>query len=239
MAKRSVAYKGREFEISYEIHNPNQTQTIVFLHGWGSNKEVMKSGFCKILGEMRHLYIDLPGFGNSPNSEIISTADYAEIIKLFLQSMPFSIEIIAGHSFGGKVATLLNPPSLILLSSAGIVCPKPLSVRVKIIFAKILKTLKISNTFFRSQDAQGLNPAMYEVFKSVVDEDFTQVFENCTSKSLLLWGSKDTATPPSSGEKIASLIKGSVLEFLDGDHYFFLSHPKEVERLVLEWSKKW
>ncbi|RDU69458.1 alpha/beta hydrolase [Helicobacter cholecystus] len=238
MAKRIVIYQGKEFEISYEILNPNQTQSIVFLHGWGSNKEVMKSAFCKILGEMRHIYIDLPGFGKSPNSEVISTYDYAHIIKLFLQSLPFKVDIIVGHSFGGKVATLLLPPSLVLLSSAGIVCPKPLSVRVKIIFAKILKRLRISNTFFRSKDAQGLNSAMYEVFKNVVDEDFTQIFANCTSKTLLLWGSKDKATPPSSAEKITSLIKGSVLRFLEGDHYFFLSHPKEVERLLLEWSKK-
>lgn len=238
MAKRSVSYQGKEFEISYEIHNPNQEQTLVFLHGWGSNKEVMKCAFLNILPQMRHLYIDMPGFGNSPNSVVIGTKDYAEIIRLFLQSMPFECEMIAGHSFGGKVATLLAPKKLILLSSAGIVCPKPLSVRVKIIFAKILKTLKIPNTLFRSQDANGLNSAMYEVFKSVVDEDFTSIFALCPSKTLLLWGREDRATPLSSGEKIASLIKQSDLEVLEGDHYFFLKNPKEVERLLLKWSAK-
>lgn len=236
MAKRVVAYKGVEFEISYEIFNPNQEKTIVFLHGWGSNKEVMKCGFSHILSDFKHLYLDLPGFGNSPNSQIISTQDYAHIIKLFLDSFSFEYEMIAGHSFGGKVATLLSPKKLILLSSAGIVCPKPLGVRLKIIFAKILKTLKIPNTLFRSQDASGLNPAMYEVFKSVVDEDFSPIFSSCPSKALLLWGREDSATPLSSGEKIASLIKGSVLEVLEGDHYFFLKNPKEVERLLLKWS---
>ena len=238
MAKKIIAYKGKEFEISYEILNPNQKKTIAFLHGWGSNKEVMKCGFSQILGEMRHLYIDLPGFGKSFNDHFITTHDYANILRSFLDSLPFECEIIAGHSFGGKVATLLAPPNLVLVSSAGIVCPKPLSVRVKIIFAKILKTLKIPNTFFRSQDANGLNPAMYEVFKKVVDEDFTSIFASCSSKTLLLWGREDRATPLGSGEKIASLIAGSVLEVLDGDHYFFLKNPKEVERLLLKWSAK-
>lgn len=236
MAKRVIQYGEREFEISYEIHNPSKEATIIFLHGWGSNKDVMKCAFANILPKMRHVYIDMPGFGKSPNSCIISTHDYAQIIKLFLSSLPFAYEIVVGHSFGGKVATLLAPPKLILLSSAGIVCPKPIGVRVKIAFAKILKSLKIPNTFFRSKDAHGLNPQMYEVFKCVVDEDFTSIFASCPSKALLLWGKDDRATPLSSGQKIANLLRESTLEVLEGDHYFFLNNPREVERLVLKWS---
>ncbi len=45
MAVKSINYKGREFEISYEIINPKKEKDILFLHGWGSNKEIMKSAF--------------------------------------------------------------------------------------------------------------------------------------------------------------------------------------------------
>ncbi len=34
----------------------------------------------------------------------------------------------------------------------------------------------------------------------------------------------DTATPPFTGEKIASLIQNSKFYLLDGDHYFFINH---------------
>ncbi len=58
MAVKSINYKGREFEISYEIINPKKEKDILFLHGWGSNKEIMKSAFGREFEEFRHIYID-------------------------------------------------------------------------------------------------------------------------------------------------------------------------------------
>jgi pimeloyl-ACP methyl ester carboxylesterase len=34
-----------EFDISYDIVNPKNNDVIVFLHGWGSNKNIMKQAF--------------------------------------------------------------------------------------------------------------------------------------------------------------------------------------------------
>ena len=74
MAIKSINYKNKDFELHYEILNPSQSEkTIVFLHGWGSNKEVMKSGFASILKDFRHIYIDMPGFGKSPNEIVLTT----------------------------------------------------------------------------------------------------------------------------------------------------------------------
>lgn len=237
LAKKFLKYQGKDFEIAYEILNPQAKDYLVFLHGWGSNKEIMKGAFGGRFEDFSHLYVDLPGFGKSANNEVINTKDYAQIIALFLQEMRITPYAVFGHSFGGKVATLLNPARLVLLSSAGIVLPKPLSVRIKIICAKIFKKIKISNSLFRSADVNGMSEVMYKIFKRVVDEDFSSIFSQCSSKALLFWGIEDSATPLSSGEQIHSLLKGSVFYALQGDHFFFIKGSGEIEKRFLEWKK--
>ncbi len=224
MAMRSCRYRNAEYSIAYEILNPSLCPTILFLHGWGSNKELMRRAFGKLLPGFRHLYLDLPGFGKSPNEGFLSTADYAGIVGEFLRELEIAPGIIAGHSFGGKVATLLDPDCLVLLSSAGILVPKPLSVRMKIALFKTLKPLGFGKLrgFFASADVQGMNPGMYETFKATVNEEFEGNFSKVHGKALLFWGEKDTATPLWTGERIAELIPDAKLYSMEGDHYFFL-----------------
>lgn len=241
MAQAQILYNQSTFPISYELHNlkaPNARGVLVFLHGWGSNKELMKLAFGQSFAEYVHLYIDLPGFGASTNTQILHTHDYARIIESFLSyirthfdtldSQPF---IMVGHSFGGKVATLIAQETLILLSSAGILVPKPLKVRAKILLAKLCNKLGLRANFLRAQDAHQLNEAMYQTFKNVVDEDFSQFFAQCKAQAYVFWGRDDSATPLSSGEKIASLLPHSHFFVLEGDHYFFLKQAQLIQSL--------
>lgn len=229
MAKRSIEYKGNEFEISYLLCNQNASKNILFLHGWGSNKELMKLAFIDTFKDFNHYYIDMPGFGNSPNSVVISTQDYANIINQFIASLGIKIDIIVGHSFGGKVALLCQSDEIILLSSAGIPTKKSLKIRAKIILAKIFKTLRIKSKKLRSTDANNLNEAMYAVFKQVVNEDFSNIYARFTKKTSIFWGRDDSATPLWCGEKISSLMSNSRFFVLEGDHYFFLKQGKIID----------
>jgi pimeloyl-ACP methyl ester carboxylesterase len=234
MASRLCRFGEREFEISYEILNPNKKKYIIFLHGWGSNKEIMKQAFGKELVDFTHIYIDMPGFGRSPNDKFLSTYDYAKIIQTFLDSLNISLDIVVGHSFGGKVATLLNPKCLVLLSSAGVLVPKPLSIKLKIAIFKIFKVFGVSKlrSLFVSDDAKNMNPGMYETFKYVVNEDFEDNFSKVTGKALLFWGKADTATPLWTAKKIDSLIRDSQLFELEGDHFFFLKQNKFIATTI-------
>ncbi|NPA65275.1 MAG: alpha/beta hydrolase [Epsilonproteobacteria bacterium] len=236
MAKKSIDYKGNTFEISYEILNPKSEVDFIVLHGWGSSKSLMKKVFSPYMQDFRHIYIDLPGFGNSTTSTALNSYDYAKIIELFLQELGVSKDIIAGHSFGGKIATLLEPKLLVLLSSAGIYLPKSLHVRTKIALFKILKLFGLSKfrSFFVADDAKQLTPEMYETFKTVVNEDFASVFKNFPNKAVLYWGKEDTATPLEAAKKINTLIQNSSLEIFDGDHYFFMHYPQEIARSIEE-----
>lgn len=240
MASKEIIYNNQPFRLSYELINPSKEDTILILHGWGSNKEIMKQAFAQTLPDFKHIYLDMPGFGNSGNEMILTTEDYGKIVKLFLEVLGVSPKIAMGHSFGGKVATLLNTPCLVLLSSAGVVTEKPWSVKVKIATFKLLKPLGIKKLrdIFRSADVEGMSHEMYETFKNVVDEDFEHEFAKSRSKALCFWGKEDTATPLYTGEKIAGLIPESQFYPLDGDHYFFLLHNDFIAQTIIEQCKE-
>lgn len=226
MAVKEIVYKNKTFKLSYAIVNPSEEKAIIILHGWGSNKEIMKQAFGKELKAYKHIYLDMPGFGASSNEMILNTKDYAKIVNIFLETLNLKPLLAMGHSFGGKVSTLLNTQYLALLSSAGVVTEKPWSIKVKIATFKLLKPLGFQKIreLFVAPDAQGMSHEMYETFKNVVDEDFENEFSKSQSMAFCFWGIEDTATPLYTGERIAGLIKKSEFYPLEGDHFFFLKH---------------
>ena len=238
MAKKDILFHNTTYTLSYELLNQNQPQTILFLHGWGSNKEIMKQAFGKCFPSYQHLYLDLPGFGASSIDFAIDTKTYMDIVQVFLKALHVKPLIIVGHSFGGKVATLLEPEVLVLLSSAGIIAPKSLKVRLKIALFKLLKPFAPRSFYrlFATKDVEGMSDIMYEILKRVVNEDLSELFFTCKAKTFLFWGKEDRATPLSSGEKMHALIKGSHFYPMDGDHFFFIKQAKEIEKTIGEFG---
>jgi len=234
MALKSIQYKEHTLDISYEILNPDAKIDLIILHGWGSSKSLMKKSFSSYMESFRHIYIDLPGFGASTCNLTLETKDYARIVELFMIHINASKDIILGHSFGGKVATLLEPTVLVLLSSAGIYTKKPLSIKLKIALFKLFKFFGLSKlrSLFVADDAKSLSEPMYQTFKNVVNEDFSDEFSSYEGKALLCWGRDDTATPLSSAKEIDKLIKDSVLKVYDGDHYFFMKHTQDISKNI-------
>lgn len=230
MAVKSLEFRGNTFSISYEILNPAQTTDIVFLHGWGSSKALMKQAFGKTLPQFRHIYIDMPGFGASSCDVSLTTQDYAAIMDVFLSEIGVHKTIILGHSFGGKVATLLNPQLLVLVASAGILVPKPFKIRFKISLFKLLKLSGLTSlrSLFIAPDAAGMSEAMYQTFKNVVNEDFSAYFDTFQGKALLCFGKADTATPLWTGEEIHKRIADSRLVAFEGDHYFLFQEGAKI-----------
>ncbi|MGP1484917.1 MAG: alpha/beta fold hydrolase [Campylobacter sp.] len=239
MASKEVKYGSKIYSISYEIANLKCSQTVVFLHGWGANKEIMKKAFCGILSDFKHVYIDMPGFGASDIFTPLYTKDYAKILEIFFHELKIEPKIIFGHSFGGKVATLIKPEILVLLSSAGIVVPKPFLIRAKIAIFKFFKFLGFGflYKFFATNDVKGMSKTMYETLKNVVDEDFSYKFANFKGRAFIFWGADDKTTPLRSGEQINSLIANSELHPLRGDHFFFLLHSKYIEGVLISGIK--
>ncbi len=234
MASKLCRYGGHDYTINYTLVNAAQQRSILILHGWGSNQQIMQQAFGKFLPSFKHIYLDMPGFGKSPNERALTTEDYAAIIRNFLEQTGETPVVIVGHSFGGKVATLLDPKCLVLLSSAGIPVPKSFKVRFKIGLFKLMKPLGFSRlrTLFVSADAQGMSEGMYQTFKNVVDEDFTDRFAARSGQALCFWGTEDTATPLWTGAQINKLIGDSRLVPMEGDHFFFVKHAQEIAETI-------
>ncbi|WP_373003268.1 alpha/beta fold hydrolase [Sulfurimonas sp.] len=234
MAIKSIQYNQHTLDVSYEILNPDAPVDLIILHGWGSNKSLMKKSFATYMDAFRHIYIDLPGFGGSTCNVALETKDYARIVELLMIHINASKDIILGHSFGGKVAVLLEPKVLVLVASAGIYIPKSIKVKAKIAIYKAFKIFGLARlrSMFVAEDAKYLSEPMYQTFKNVVDEDFSSEFAAYNGKALLCWGREDTATPISSAGAIDDLIKDSTLKIYDGDHYFFMTHAQEVSREI-------
>jgi len=231
LALKTINLDGKTFDVSYEVLNSSaRGGDIVFLHGWGSNKEIMKQAFSPFLKKYRHIYLDMPGFGKSSNNYTLSTQCYAKIVKVFLTLLKGNIIAIVGHSYGGKVATLINPNNLILLSSAGILEKKSFKVKLKITIVKFLKGIGLSflSKIFRSEDITNMDENMYKTFKTIVNEDFTKHFSSYEKNSIIFWGEKDKATPLSSGKKIHKLIKNSSFNSYNDGHYFFLKFAQDI-----------
>lgn len=259
MALRDISVDSKQFSLSYKIIDNKSDSWVLFLHGWGATKELMESAFGARFQSLNHLYVDLPGFGGSDNNFVLDTELYARIMRKFLTSLQIAPKIIIAHSFGGKVATILaldsidsgidstdspknmqdsridspNPPHLVLLSSAGLLKKQSTKVRLKIKFAKIARIFHLKAKFLISADAKGLSQNMYDTFKIVVREDFSERFallganqsKNPTqnpAKTLIFWGKNDEAVPLYLGKKMRDLIKDSAFFALSGDHFFFL-----------------
>ena len=283
MAIREIILDSQHFHISYKIIDNKSDSWVLFLHGWGANKELMEGAFGGRFKSLNHLYVDLPGFGGSSNESMLDSADYGRIISAFLDSLKIAPKIIIAHSFGGKIATLLaleaqdsaqkaqdsqidsqdsresnkgresnesyksnshesnkntqdspNLPALVLLSSAGLQKKQNFKVRLKIKFAKIARIFHLKAGFLISNDAKGLSQNMYETFKCVVREDFTQEFANLCAKTLIFWGRDDEALPLYVGEKMRDLIKDSRFFALNGNHFFFLDaqNAESIEKIT-------
>ena len=141
--------------------------------------------------------------------------------------------VALGHSNGGRI--LLNlcaakPDKLkylILLDSAGIYEPT-LKKRLVEKAAKIGKPLKkiplIDKAFHR------LKKTLVNMIESDKDLDFSKV----ETKTYILWGKKDTTTPPRQGTLMYEKLPNAELKFYaNWTHAPYISSPEELARALI------
>jgi hypothetical protein len=126
------------------------------------------------------------------------------------------------------------PKLLILLSSAGIIEKKSKKTLLTIRMAKVFNRFGLAKVtkMLRSKDVENMSPNMYETFKNVVDEDFSEYFKGYYKEALIFWGENDTATTLESGKTIHKYIKNSSFKSYDADHYFFMKHSDNICSII-------
>ncbi len=241
--------------INYRESGKNGDTLVVLLHGWGANITLFDNIIKTISSAYRTVAPDMPGFGLSdePKSPW-GVDDYADFVLEFISIYSPKKVIFLGHSFGGRIIIKLMSRSLpfsvekiILVDSAGIKPPKTLRQKVrqrifkigrsvlslgivKKLFPDALENLRKKNG---SADYNAASPMMRQCLVKTVNEDLTALIPNISAETLLIWGTLDTATPISDGEKMERLIKGSGLVKIEGaGHYSFLDNPYLFDRVI-------
>ncbi len=225
-------------------------KNIIFLHGWGRNKDDFNS-IANILKKKYKIWlIDLPGFGQSDIPQTIyGTHEYANIINIFIKKLNIDSPILIGHSFGGKIIIdLLSTYNkkinkAILIDSAGIKKKKNILKKYKTymfkLYSKIIKKIyneKKANYLiddlkekYGSLDYKMSKGIMKDILVKIIHEDYTNSLNKIEASILLLWGELDFDTPLSDGKIMNEKINDSGLIVIkNANHFPFLTNLKEI-----------
>lgn len=159
--------------------------------------------------------------------------------------------IALGHSNGGRI--LLNlcakkPEKLkylVLLDAAGIYEPT-LKKRVVERVAKIGKPLKkipiIDKAFHRltgSTDYSKAPANMKETLKNMLSSDKNLDFSKVETRTFILWGKKDTITPPRQATLMYEKLPNAELKFYaNWTHSPYISNPEELAKVLCNLLKR-
>lgn len=173
--------------------------------------------------------------------------DFANLFSRFLDILDIQNCILVGHSFGGGIALHLASKnerisSLILIDSAGI--PPDYSSR-HFLFRLAQKTWR---GFFLFKNKKITLMALSDFCSGVLSRlsssqkiwkmttfsiyGKTQVFEQITQPTHILWGDTDELFPRTHAEEFSRRIKNSATQYVEGNHDWVLLFPEKFLELM-------
>ncbi len=220
---------------------------LYIIHGWTYTVEPWKKTL-EILREngISVKMLKVPGL-TEPSDKVFSMYDY---MKWADKNIPDGA-VALGHSNGGRI--LLNlcsqKPSklkhLILLDAAGVYEP---SVRKKAVekIAKIGKPLKkvpiIDKAFHKitgSTDYSKAPDNMKQTLANMLESDKELDFKKVETPTFILWGKKDTTTPPRQATAMYEKLPNAELKFYaNWTHAPYISNPDELARALTTLIKR-
>lgn len=246
--------KIKDINVNY-IDTLNGEETIVLLHGWGSNITLFASMIAHLSSSYRVVALDMPGFGGSSEpSYAMNVDDYTDFVIEFIEKLGLKKIHILGHSFGGRVIIKMMSRKLnyevdkiILVDAAGIKPKKSLKITLKVKSFKLAKKMfegtilgKMYPNFINnmrkksgSDDYNSASPIMRQILVKVVNEDLTYLLANIKNNTLLVWGDMDDATPIGDAHIMNKNIENSGLVIAKGaGHYSFLEQSQLVNNSI-------
>lgn len=214
---------------------------LYIIHGWTYTVEPWKTTF-KILHDngLNVKMLRVPGL-TEESKKVFTIDDY---VKWADENIPDGA-IALGHSNGGRI--LLNLCSrkpeklkhLILLDAAGVYEP---TAKKKIVagLAKIGKPLKkiplVDKAFHKitgSTDYSKAPENMKKTLANMLESDKDLDFSKVTTPTFILWGKKDTTTPPRQATKMYEGLPNAELKFYaNWTHAPYISDPEGLARAI-------
>lgn len=239
--------------INYRESGLDCDEYVILLHGWGANINTMIP-ISNILDDCyKTICIDMPGFGKSSDpSDVYNSFDYARVIKKFMDKKNIKKAHFIGHSFGGKVSSIIaaEEPNrvnkLVLIDSAGLKPNRGMDYYLKVYSFKIMrwihnnlplpnkeKRLENFRQKYGSDDYNDASGIMRKIMVTVVNEDIRSILKDIKSETLLIWGEDDEATPVWMGEVFEKEIQNSGLVVIEGaGHYAYLDDYVTFSKVI-------
>jgi len=226
-------------KINYEFSNIDSDTTVVLLHGWGQNIQMMNPISDKFSSKYNILLIDFAGFGDSEEPTFYwSVYDYTKCLRELIMYLKLNKIILIGHSFGGRIALVYsskyNVEKLVCLASP--YCKEinklPLMNRIYKRVKKIQYLnwiTKVLQNKVGSSDYKNASPTMKGILVKVINQDLAVHAKKIKCPTLLIWGSLDTAVPLKRAYELEKLIKDSAVIVYEGaTHYAYLERLNQI-----------
>lgn len=233
----------QNIKVNYIRYGNELGNTLVFLHGWGQNIEMIKPIADPFIEKYNIVIIDLPGHGKSDEPKRIYTLyDYVDCVKKLLDNLKIENPILIGHSFGGKISLLYssiyNVKKLVLLASPFKKEIKKISLKTKILkgakkIPGLNKLEDIAKKHIGSVDYRNASPIMRQILVEHVNLDITEHVKKIKCPTLIIWGTNDEAVDIEDAYLLEKLIKDSgVVIYENCTHYAYLERLGQTIKVL-------
>lgn len=229
----------KNLNVNVEFYDNKAKDSLVFLHGWGQNIEMMNPIAKPFIKSHNVLVVDLPGFGYSDEpSEEYDIYDYVEVVHELCNHFKIKNPILIGHSFGGKISLAYGikyePKKLVLLASPYAKKIKKPTLKMRIF--KLVKKIpgltwleKIVKKHVGSTDYRNASDTMRKILVRHVNLDLTDDLSKVKCPTLLIWGTNDTQVDYEDAVKLEQLISNCGLVTYEGcTHYAYLERLNQT-----------
>ncbi len=228
---------------------------VYLLHGW-STAENTPEKWQKFQTALENHGVEsellrIPGL-SAPLNEVWELSDYVLWLQKELDNRGSQDSVLLGHSFGGQIATQFaasypnRVSQLILIDAAGIRDHSPLATLKRGVFriaAKVGKVFfrwdwarNLLYLFARERDYKNAPPLLRRTMSNILDTELHQVYRHITASTLLIWGAKDTVTPPWMGKYMQSHIaQADYHEVAEARHSPQYTHVAETVDIISDF----
>ncbi len=233
---KNNSFKKCESE-NIDFNNSTKKETVVFLHGWGGDKNSFKSTINLLKHKFIILAVTIPTIANTVVAW--SLIDYANLVLALCKLHGINSIYVVCHSFGFRVASILKQQieikKIVVTGGAGL---KKFSIIKKLETNnnKILLSqarFKFLYNSIASADYSALSPINKKTFSAVVGVAFNKFCKfNCPM--LLFWGKRDSETKLWIAEKLKRENDAKLI-VSNSDHFAYLKENARFNNEVLNF----
>lgn len=256
--------KAGDFDLHYDDHGAGTP--VVWIHGFPLSSKLFTAQHA--IGGYRHIFPDLPGFGESPAPEREMTIDdYARAVLALLDALRINSAFFAGVSMGGYICFAIarqaphRVKGVILIDtketsdsdearqgrykSVDAVADKGVGVVVEQMLPKMLteKTRAANselNETVRTMMAGSSREGVIQALRAMaVRPDSAAVLRELEVPVLIVVGENDPITPPADGERMKSLARNAELvKVPNAAHLSNMEQPEAVNEAIARFLER-